>query len=60
MQQPINCPQPALPRLAAILRSGRKPGAQLGFTLVVLLIAGMVSGLLFEGAAQLMGMQARL
>ena len=28
--------------------------------LVVLLIVGMVSGLLFEGAAQLMGMQARL
>lgn len=37
---------------------------RLGFTLVemlvVLLIVGMVSGLLFEGSAQLMGMQARL
>ena len=37
---------------------------QSGFTLVemlvVLLIVGMVSGLLFDGAAQLMGMQARL
>jgi len=64
MQKPINCPQLALQRLPAILRPGRKPSSQPGFTLVemlvVLLIVGMVSGLLFEGAAQVMGMQARL
>lgn len=64
MQQPINCPQHALKMLLAIPRHGRKPSFQLGFTLVemlvVLLIAGMASGLLFEAAAQLMGMQARL
>ncbi|TAK68383.1 MAG: type II secretion system protein [Betaproteobacteria bacterium] len=42
----------------------RKLSSQHGFTLVemlvVLIIVGMVSGLLFEGATQLMGMQARL
>ncbi len=48
-----------------ILRSFRRaPRAQCGFTLVemlvVLLIVGLLSGLLFDGAAQLMGMQARL
>jgi len=62
MQKPINCPQLALQRLPAILRPGRS--SQRGFTLVemlvVLLIVGMVGGLLFEGAAQVMGMQARL
>lgn len=42
----------------------RNPSSQRAFTLVemlvVLLIFGMVSGLLFEGATQLMGIQARL
>lgn len=47
-----------------IHRSALASSTQLGFTLVemlvVLLIVGMVSSLLFEGAAQLMAMQARL
>jgi prepilin-type N-terminal cleavage/methylation domain-containing protein len=62
MQQPVNFPRRAVLTLSAIPRPGRN--SQFGFTLVemlvVLLIVGMVSGLLFEGAAQLMSMQARL
>ena len=63
MRQPINnCARHTLQGLPAIRRNGR--GCQPGFTLVemlvVLLIVGMVSGLLFDGAAQLMSMQARL
>jgi general secretion pathway protein J len=47
-----------------VTRAGAEPRTQTGFTLVemlvVLLMVGMVSGLLFDGAAQLMAMQARL
>jgi len=61
MQHPNNFPKVASPATA---RHGQEPGSQRGFTLVemlvVLLIVGMVSGLLFDGTAQLMGMQARL
>jgi prepilin-type N-terminal cleavage/methylation domain-containing protein len=64
MLQPIIAPRPASPIAPAILQLGRGSRPQLGFTLiemlVVLLIVGIVSGLLFEGAAQLMGMQARI
>ncbi len=64
MRQPRNCSQAAVQQCASKACSGRKPSRQLGFTLVemlvVLLIVGMVSGLLFDGAAQLIGMQARL
>lgn len=63
MNFPTDFPNHALHTLPATPCS-RKPPPQLGFTLVemlvVLLIVGMVSGLLFEGAAQLMSMQARL
>lgn len=64
MHRPIHCPRPAVQVLQATTRASAKSGSQPGFTLVemlvVLLIVGMVSGLLFEGAAQLVSMQARL
>lgn len=60
----IDCPPRPVQVLAAIPRTGRMANPQPGFTLVemlvVLLIVGMVSGLLFEGTAQVMGMQQRL
>jgi prepilin-type N-terminal cleavage/methylation domain-containing protein len=64
MRQPNYHSQSAVQAYASRRCASRKPSSQLGFTLVemlvVLLIVGMVSGLLFDGAAQLMGMQARL
>ncbi len=64
MLQPTVAPRHATPIVPAVLRLGLGSCPQRGFTLiemlVVLLIVGIVSGLLFEGAAQLMGMQARL
>lgn len=49
-----------LPLHALLRDSNSNRGFTLVEMLVVLLIVGMVSGLLFDGAAQLMGMEARL
>lgn len=64
MRWSTSCHRTAVQLYASKPYAGRIPNFQPGFTLVemlvVLLIVGMVSGLLFDGAAQLMGMQARL
>lgn len=64
MRQSANRFQSVKDRPRASECAGRRACSQPGFTLVemlvVLIIVGMVSGMLFDGAAQLMSMQARL
>lgn len=64
MHQSIIGSHPGLEPFPAIPNARCMPNSQRGFTLmemvVVMLIAGLVSGLLFEGTAQLMGVQGRL